>query len=83
MTKMLRDSPLDVVLLATDLNVARDFYSKKLGLPLIDGSEQSLTFRCGEGSRLIISKSETGTGRQPNSSPVARAGPRTHPDSPR
>jgi len=33
---MLRDSPLDVVLVATDLDVARDFYSNKLGLALID-----------------------------------------------
>ena len=41
---MLRDSPLDVVLLATDLDVARDFYSNKLGLALIDGSGQRLTF---------------------------------------
>src|SRR4051812_32344985 len=58
---MLRESPLDVVLLATDLDVARDFYSNKLGLPLINGSEQSLTFSCGDGSRVIISKSESGT----------------------
>ena len=57
---MLRDSPLDVVLLATDLDLARDFYSNKLGLPMIE-SEQSLTFSCGGGSRVIISKSETGT----------------------
>ena len=58
---MLRDSPLDVVLLATDLDPARDFYSNKLALPMIDESEQSLTFSCGAGSRVIISKSETGT----------------------
>ena len=58
---MLRDSPLDVVLLATDFDVAKDFYSNKLGLPMIDGNEQSLTFSCGGGSRVIISKSETST----------------------
>jgi len=58
---MLRDSPLDVVLLATDLDAARDFYSHKLGLPAIDESEQSLTFGCAGGNRLIISKSDTGT----------------------
>ena len=58
---MLRDFPVDVVLLATDLNLAKDFYSDKLGLPLIDESEQSLTFSCGGGSRVLISKSETGT----------------------
>jgi catechol 2,3-dioxygenase-like lactoylglutathione lyase family enzyme len=58
---MLRDSPFDVVLLATDLDVAEDFYGNKLGLPLIDKSEQSLTFGCGGGSRVLISKSSTGT----------------------
>jgi catechol 2,3-dioxygenase-like lactoylglutathione lyase family enzyme len=58
---MLRDSPLDVVLLATDLDLARDFYADKLGLPLIDGSEESLTFGCGGGSRVVITKSTTGT----------------------
>jgi predicted enzyme related to lactoylglutathione lyase len=59
--KMLRDSPLDVVLLATDLDAAKAFYAEKLGLPLLDGSEQSLTFSCGGGSRVLITKSTTGT----------------------
>ena len=58
---MLGDSPLDVVLLATDLDAANDFYANKLGLPVVGRSEQSLTFSCGDGSRLVISKSETGT----------------------
>jgi catechol 2,3-dioxygenase-like lactoylglutathione lyase family enzyme len=58
---MLRDSPFDVVLLATDLDVAKDFYANRLALPLIDESEHSLTFGCAGGSRLLISKSETGT----------------------
>ena len=58
---MLRDSPLDVVLLATNLDPAREFYSNKLGLPMIDDSEQSLTFSCGGDSRVMISKSETDT----------------------
>jgi catechol 2,3-dioxygenase-like lactoylglutathione lyase family enzyme len=58
---MLRDSPLDVVLLATDLEAAKAFYADKLGLPLLDASEQSLTFSCGGGSRVLITKSTTGT----------------------
>lgn len=58
---MLRDSSLDVVLLATDLDVAKDFYANMLGLPLIDESEHSLTLSCGGGSRVLISKSSTGT----------------------
>jgi catechol 2,3-dioxygenase-like lactoylglutathione lyase family enzyme len=58
---MLRDSPLDVVLLATDLEAAKDFYATRLALPLIDESEHALTFGCGGGNRLLISKSESGT----------------------
>jgi predicted enzyme related to lactoylglutathione lyase len=58
---MLRDSPLDVVLLAIDLDAAKDFYGNKLALPSIDESEQSLTFSCGGSSRVVISKSSTGT----------------------
>ncbi len=58
---MLRDSPLDVVLLATDLDAAKDFYGNKLALPKIDESDQSVTFSCGGGSRVVISKSSSGT----------------------
>lgn len=58
---MLRDSALDVVLLATDLQAAKEFYAEKLALPLIDDSEESLTFSCGGGSRVLITKSTTGT----------------------
>ena len=58
---MLRDSALDVVLLATDLAVAKDFYARMLGLPLIEESEHSLTLGCGGGSRVLISKSSSGT----------------------
>jgi catechol 2,3-dioxygenase-like lactoylglutathione lyase family enzyme len=55
---MLGDSvALDVALLATDLDVARDFYSNKLGLALIDGSGRRLTFSCGDDSTDIISNS--------------------------
>lgn len=43
------------------IDVAKDFYSNKLGLPLIDGSEQSRMFSCGDGSAVIVSKSESGT----------------------
>jgi hypothetical protein len=75
---MLRDSPLDVVLLATDLDVARDSYSNKLGLALIDGSGQRLTFSCGDDSRVIISKSESGTAdSQTQPSGVSRTSPRS------
>jgi catechol-2,3-dioxygenase len=58
---MLGDHPVDVMLLATDLGVARRFYGDTLGLEVLLEDEQFLTFRCGGGSRLIVTKSTTGT----------------------
>jgi catechol-2,3-dioxygenase len=53
--------PVDVMLLATDLGVARRFYEGTLGLPLLVADEQFLTFGCGGDSRLVVTKSTTGT----------------------
>jgi catechol 2,3-dioxygenase-like lactoylglutathione lyase family enzyme len=58
---MLADHPVDVMLLATDLAVARRFYGDTLGLPVLLEDEQFLTFRCGSGSRLVVTKSSTDT----------------------
>ena len=58
---MLAAHPIDVMLLATDLNVAKDFYGRKVGLEIILDSDQFVTFRCGGDSRLVVTKSSTGT----------------------
>jgi catechol-2,3-dioxygenase len=58
---MLASYPLDVMLLATDLGVARRFYEGTLGLPVLVADEQFVTFGCGGDSRLVITKSTTGT----------------------
>ena len=58
---MLGEHPIEVVLLATDLDASRDFYRDKIGLELINESPNGLTFRCGGGTRLAISKSTVGT----------------------
>ena len=58
---MLGKHPVDVMLLATDLGVARSFYEGTLGLPLLLADEQFLTFGCGGDSRLVVTKSTTGT----------------------
>jgi len=58
---MLADHPVDVMLLATDLDVARRFYAGTLGLEVVLEDEQFLTFRCGGDSRLVVTKSTTGT----------------------
>jgi catechol-2,3-dioxygenase len=58
---MLDRHPVDVMLLATDLDVARRFYGDTLGLEVLLEDEQFLTFRCGGDSRLVVTKSTTGT----------------------
>jgi catechol-2,3-dioxygenase len=58
---MLGKHPVDVMLLATDLDVARSFYGDTLGLPVLLEDEQFLTFGCGGDSRLVVTKSTTGT----------------------
>ena len=57
---MLGEHPVDVMLLATDLGVARRFYGGTLGLEVLLDTEEFLTFRCGGDSRLVITKSSTG-----------------------
>jgi catechol-2,3-dioxygenase len=58
---MLADHPIDVMLLATDLGVAREFYGDRIGLEIVLESDDFLTFRCGGDSRLVITRSSTGT----------------------
>jgi catechol-2,3-dioxygenase len=58
---MLGEHPLDVVLLATDLESSKEFYAGKLGLEILDESEAAITYKCGGDSRLAVTKSTTGT----------------------
>ena len=58
---MLGDHPIHPVLLATDLAAARDFYHVQLGLEILSESEAAITFRCGGGTQLSVTKSTTGT----------------------
>jgi len=58
---MLGDYPIDVVLLATDLDASRNFYRDKIGLQIVTENPNAVTFKCGNGSRLAISKSSVGT----------------------
>jgi catechol-2,3-dioxygenase len=61
---MLGKHPVDVMLLATDLGVARSFYEGTLGLPVLLAEEQFLTFGCGGDSRLVVTMSTTGTAEE-------------------
>jgi catechol 2,3-dioxygenase-like lactoylglutathione lyase family enzyme len=58
---MLGDHPIHPVLLATDLAAARDFYHDQLGLEILSESEAAITFGCGGGTQLSVTKSTTGT----------------------
>ena len=58
---MLGDHPIDVVLLATDLDSSKQFYAGKLGLEILNESEEAITYRCGGDSQLAVTKSTTGT----------------------
>jgi predicted enzyme related to lactoylglutathione lyase len=58
---MLADSPIRPVLLATDLEAAREFYHDKLGLPILLEREGAIEFSCGGDTRLAVSQSTTGT----------------------
>lgn len=58
---MLADKPIDVVLLAPDLEASRQFYAEKLGLEILSEDVDSIVFRCGGDSRIELSASTTGT----------------------
>jgi predicted enzyme related to lactoylglutathione lyase len=58
---MLGDYPVDVVLLAPDLDVIKDFYCNKVGLTVLKDTPGAVTFKCGGDSRLVLSKSTVGT----------------------
>jgi len=58
---MLGAHPIDPMILATDLAVARAFYGDRIGLDVLIESDDFLTFRCGGDSRLVVTRSSTGT----------------------
>jgi catechol-2,3-dioxygenase len=58
---MLASHPIDPMILATDLAVAREFYGDRIGLEVLIESDDFLTFECGGDSRLVVTRSSTGT----------------------
>ena len=57
---MLADHPVDVMLLSTDLAVAKAFYRDRIGLEVVLESDDFVTFACGGQSRLVVTRSATG-----------------------
>ena len=58
---MLADHPIDPMILATDLAIAKEFYGDRIGLEVLIESDDFLTFRCGGDSRLVVTRSSSGT----------------------
>ena len=61
---MLAKHPIDVMLTASDLGVAKQFYGDKVGLDVLIESDEFVTFRCGGDSRLVVTRSSTRTNDQ-------------------
>ncbi len=58
---MLGEHPIDVVLLATDLETSKAFYAGKLGLQILMENEDEIVYKCSGDSQLVVTKSTTGT----------------------
>lgn len=58
---MLGNQPIDVMLLATDLGVAKEFYGERVGLEVLLETDDFLTFKAGGDSRLVVTLSSSGT----------------------
>lgn len=58
---MLGDLPVYPILLSTDMAASRAFYHERLGLEILSESEERILLRCGDGTRLLISRSTVGT----------------------
>ena len=58
---MLGEHLITPVLLATDLAATREFYHDKLGLEILTENENTITFKCGGGTHLDVTKSTVGT----------------------
>ncbi|MGD1842431.1 MAG: hypothetical protein ACFB0B_16305 [Thermonemataceae bacterium] len=57
---MLKEHPIDTVLLITDKNLATEFYQQKVGLDIVEEDEHRIVVASGPG-RITLSLSTTGT----------------------
>ncbi len=58
---MLGDHPVSPVLLAKDLPAAREFYHDRLGLTILTENAEAITFQCGGGTQIEVTRSTVGT----------------------
>ena len=55
---MLKDKEVAAVLPAKDIGRAKEFYRDKLGLEPIDPGDDDLMYRCGNGTRFLLYKTD-------------------------
>jgi catechol-2,3-dioxygenase len=58
---MLAEQPVDVMLLATDLAIAREFYAERVGLDILIETDDFIALKAGGDSRLVVTRSSTGS----------------------
>lgn len=58
---MLNEFPATTVLVASDLERAKKFYTESLGLSLVPGPEGIVMFEAGKGTRIAIYEKEGGS----------------------
>jgi catechol-2,3-dioxygenase len=61
---MLAMHPIDVMLTATDLGVAKQFYGDRIGLAVLIEDDDFVTFGGGGDSRLVVTRSSTRSNEQ-------------------
>jgi catechol-2,3-dioxygenase len=61
---MLSSHAIDVMLTATDLGAAKQFYRDGIGLDVLIESDEFVTFRCGGDSRLVVTRSSVRSNEQ-------------------
>jgi hypothetical protein len=58
--QLLGEHPIDVVLLATDLEPSKEFHAGNLGLEILYESEEEITYKCGGDSQPPVTRAPSG-----------------------
>jgi catechol-2,3-dioxygenase len=61
---MLAENPIDVMLTATDVGAAKQFYRDGIGLEVLIESDEFVTFLCGGDSRLVVTRTSIRSNEQ-------------------
>ena len=61
---MLAENPIDVMLTATDVAAAKQFYGGRIGLDVLIETDDFVTFSCGGDSRLVVTRTSSPSDEQ-------------------